>query len=437
VAGVAGAPSKQYPNVDLKQAIAIAVAGSPVLASARADAALAAVQVRLAQANALPNLSVSGTTARFRGSTRSSGGATGGGTATPSPAGGGSIAVTSNSLSVGVRQLLFDGFHTEAQIHAADAAAVAAADTYRSSLDQLGLNVAKAYYTALSAERQTGAALASLKNAQTQRDLVAAQVAVGTAARSNISNAELQVAQARLLVIQDQASALNALAAFSTTLGVSANEVVQPVDDVPTNDPGTMTSLPVPSYQEALQRALALRPDYAAATEQVVAAERSVRAARAARWPSLVGTASSGTSSTDLVGGGFQPAWSIGAQLTLPIYDGGLIAATVSQAQETELKAQATARQAQLVLQSDVKQALVSLASAKAALVAANQERATADEQLRATEAQYKAGVTTLPLLLQAQTGYTSALVDQVNAAYGVRQAEQQYLFAIGDNIKM
>ncbi|TAM87716.1 TolC family protein [bacterium] len=427
VNGVVGPPSREYPTVDLKQSIAISVARSPVLASARADAALAAVQVRAVLGNALPNLSGAASTTRFRGSVQS--GVQNGARTNE--------AFTQNQIVLQVRQLIFDGLRTQAQIAAANAASVAAADSYRSQLQQLALNVASSYYAALTAERQTGAALASLKNAQTQRDLVAAQAAAGTAARSDISNAELQVAQARVVVIKAQATALTSLASFATTLGLSPEEIVQPVDDVPASDPGMMSTLPVPSYQDALKRAFALRPDWSAAQEQVLASQRGVRAARAARWPTLAGSASAGSSSTDLSGGTFQPSWNVGAQLTLPIYDGGIIAAGVRTAQEQEAKAQDAQLTTQLTIESGVKQALIGLASAEAGLIAANQERATADETLKATEARYKAGVTTLPLLLQAQTGFTTALVDQVNAAYGLRQAEQQYLFAIGDNVKI
>ena len=57
-----------------------------------------------------------------------------------------------------------------------------------------------------------------------------------------------------------------------------------------------------------------------------------------------------------------------------------------------------------------------------------------AAEMVLSTEAQYRAGVTTLPLLLNAQVGITQALTDEVNAAYAVRQAEQALLYAEGAN---
>ncbi len=85
-------------------------------------------------------------------------------------------------------------------------------------------------------------------------------------------------------------------------------------------------------------------------------------------------------------------------------------------------------------MQLNVQQAVVNLVSAYAALTETNAELAQAQTVLRSTQAQYRAGVTTLPLLLNAQVGLTQALTDEVTAAYAVRQAEQTMLYAEGAN---
>jgi len=81
-----------------------------------------------------------------------------------------------------------------------------------------------------------------------------------------------------------------------------------------------------------------------------------------------------------------------------------------------------------------VRQGLVGLVSAQAAIAQARAELAKAQEILRATQAQYRAGVTTLPLLLNAQVGLTTAQTDYVNALYALRQAEQTFLYALGES---
>ncbi len=49
------------------------------------------------------------------------------------------------------------------------------------------------------------------------------------------------------------------------------------------------------------------------------------------------------------------------------------------------------------------------------------------------TQIQYRAGITNLALLLNAQSGLTQAQTDRLDAVYALRQAEQAYLFALGD----
>jgi len=85
-------------------------------------------------------------------------------------------------------------------------------------------------------------------------------------------------------------------------------------------------------------------------------------------------------------------------------------------------------------VQLNVRQALINLISAYAALDQTSAELKNAQSVLLSTQAQYRAGVTTLPLLLNAQVGITTALTAEVTAAYAIRQAEQALLFAEGAN---
>ena len=177
-----------------------------------------------------------------------------------------------------------------------------------------------------------------------------------------------------------------------------------------------------------------LRPDYYAAVQNVEGFEASLRAAKLGLFPNLNGTASAGTTSTDPGGGTFRNASSIGVTLSIPIYDGGNTAATVKQVQGQLDQANASLVNTKLGVQLNVKQTLVNLVASRGAFDQTQAELAKAQEVLRATQAQYAAGVTTLPLLLSAQVGLTQALTDQVTALYTLRQAEAAFLFAEGAN---
>ncbi|MBV8299253.1 MAG: TolC family protein [Candidatus Eremiobacteraeota bacterium] len=423
--------------ITLQQATLIAYARSPLLAAARADVEIASAPVSLAQSALFPAVTGNASTTH---SHREAGGGNAGTTGTAT---GGAATfnpnVTTNSLTVGLQQLIFDGGRVAAQIRSARASQSASIATYQRQLQTVAFNVATAYYNTLAAQRQTQVALTTVQLDQVQESLVTAQIRAGTAARADLATAQLPTAQARVAVIRAQAAQNVALATFANTLGLDADVAVQPKDDVPalSATSGTLAvnpAFPTPTYQQAVTRALALRPDLTAQQQNVAASRENVRAARLGNFPNLSGTANYGTSSTDPGGGTFRNNGSIGVALSIPIYDRGVTRAQTAQAQGQLDLAQANLQTAEQGVQLNVRQALVNLVSAYAALDQTNAELTKAQQVLQSTEAQYRAGVTTLPLLLNAQVGITQALTDEVNAVYTVRQAEQALLFAEGVN---
>ncbi|MDQ6933335.1 MAG: TolC family protein [Candidatus Eremiobacteraeota bacterium] len=432
-----GAPVIGVPQrVTLAQAIAIGAARSPVLASARADQALAQSAVSLARTGALPALSLNAGTTRFGGGSSgiSGSGATGTGGFSGGGSAGGNGSFISNTANFGLRQLIFDGGRVATQIRAASLSEVASAQTYQRQLQTVSFTVANAYYNALAAESATVVAVAVVRQNQTGENLVRAQVRAGTTARADIATAELPTVQARVAVVRAQGTELSAVAALANAMGIDANANVRPVDDTSVIRTASLSQIPLLTYDQAVTRALSLRPDFVSAQRSLEAAEASLRAARLGRAPTISGNASLGVNSTDSNGSQFRSSNQIGATFSLPVFDQGLSAAQTEQARAQIDRAVATLQTTRLGIQLNVKQALVNLISARAASDQVRAELAKARQVLGSTQAQYRAGVTTLPLLLNAQVGLTQAENDQLTAVYGLRQAEQNFLFALGEN---
>ena len=424
---VQNAPAADVPqNITLAQAINVAAAKSPVLASARGSEALASAQLDLARTPQLPSLSGTASTTHSRAQAQT----------ITTPAGqvrtGGSN--TTNSLSANLRQLIFDGGRVAAQIRAARENQQGAVAVYRRNLQTLTFNVANSYYNALAAERATSLAAQVVHQNEVQEGLVLAQIRAGVAARSDLSTAQLPTAQARVALVRAQGAELAALAVFANTLGLDANTLVRPIDDTPANATASLLQTTLLTYNTAYQRALLQRPDYDAANRSVAAAQESLKSAKLGRFPTLTGSGSAGTTSTDPNGGTYRNSSSLGAALAIPIFDQGITKANTEESQAQLDIASANRDTTRLGIGLNVQTALVNLISAQAALQQAQAELTKAQEVLRATQAQYKAGVTTLPLLLNAQVGLTQAQTDQLNAVYALRQAEQAYLFALGEN---
>lgn len=440
-----GTKAAGVPNiVTLQQAILIAYARSPLLAEARADVAIATAPVSLAQSALFPSVTGNASLTHTRRQQGSSVNTVGGVSGTVSGITGltSNTAfnnITNNVISLDVAQLIYDGGRVAAEIKAAKATQSESVSTYQRQLQTIAFNVATAYYNALTAQRQVEVGQATVTLDQVQENLVAAQIRAGTAARSDLATAQLPTAQARVAVVRFQATELNALSTLANTLGIDADVNVQPKDDVPaiSTETGTLAvtpAFPTPTYQTALTRAIAMRPDLTAVQYLVASDQASLKAARLGNFPTLNLSASYGISSANVGGGAFRNQAAIGPTLTIPFYDRGVTRAQTAQAQGQLDLANAQLVAMQQSVQLSVKQALVNLVSAYAALTQTNAELAQAQTVLRSTQAQYRAGVTTLPLLLNAQVGITTALTDEVNAVYTVRQAEQALLYAEGAN---
>ncbi|HEY8298733.1 MAG TPA: TolC family protein [Candidatus Baltobacteraceae bacterium] len=424
-------PNPAVPTqITLQQAIDIAAAKSPILAAARADYNISTVPVQLAKSAIFPNVAAVGSIARSNGG-RSGGSNSGTGGSTTTL---GSSGSTNESLQLTLRQLIFDGGKTVALIHSARATEAAAAGTYERNLQLLSFNVAQAYYNALQAQAATQLAARVVQQNVVQENLIRAQIRAGTEARASLLAAEVPTAQARVALVRAQGTEISADAAFANELGLDANTAVLPVNDTPAGAAASLLKVPVLGYDTAVTRALALRPDYLASQHTVDAAKYSLRAAKLGRFPTLTGTADAGTSSTTPNGGDFRSSNSIGASLNIPIFDQGVTAAQSAQAQYQLDKANAQLESTRIGLELNVRQALAGLISSQAATQQTAVELANATEQVKATQAQYRAGVTNLPLLLQAQLGLTQAETDRLNAVYLLRQSEQTYLFAIGES---
>lgn len=413
------------PVVTLEQAIAIGFAKSPLLAQARAAVAIADAPVELAKSGLLPNVSGTFTTAhtnRQQGSSVNGSQNLGTG-------------VTGNGLTFTLRQLVYDGGKLGAQLRAAKANEVASLALYKRQLQTVAFNVANAYYAALAAQRQTAVAVDTVALNQTNENLVAAQLAAGTASRVDLATAQLPTAQARVAVVRAQGAELSAQAAFVNAMGLDANLYALPEDDGNVLSGSSFNpAVPIPTYDQAITRALMLRPDYYAAVATVEGFQASLKAAKLGLFPNVNYTASTGTNSTDPQGGTYRNAATYGFTVTIPIFDQGVTRAQAAQVQGQLDQANAQLTSTKLGIQLNVKQTLVSLIAARAAFDQTQAELAKAQEVLSATQAQYQAGVTTLPLLLNAQVGLTQALTDQVTALYTLRQAEAAFLFAEGAN---
>ncbi len=363
--------------------------------------------------------------------------------------------MTNESATITVTQLIYDGGRTIANIRSAKEADIAGRATLLRQLQTLAFNVANSYYTVLEDNATVTADAQLVREFEVNEASVAAQIRNGAAARSDIAAAQFQTAQARGNLVTAQGTAIGAQGTFATTLGLDADAQVVPQQI--TSQP----TAPNPTYAASLKRALIMRPDYISAGYNVESAQEALRYAKLARFPVLSAGASDGvsrqfigcfsTTETDKHGnvvpfsvcptsptvpGGIPPSWAndktIGLNLSFPIYDQGVTNYNVAVAASQLDQAKATFNSTRLTVESDVRSALATLISARASLIQARSELVSAQVSLSATQAQYKVGATTILNVVTAEANLTTAQSAYITALYGVRTAEQNYLYATG-----
>ena len=411
-------------TVSLKQATDIAVMTSPQFDAQRAQYRAVAAKYGAAKGALLPNVTGSAGITRDYGAS-SSGSSSGSGSS-------GNATTTNEFGRLQATQLIFDGGRVIAGLRSAKFADAGGRETLLRQLQSLAFSVATAYYGVLQADAVVNANAQLVRQFETQENNVRAQIRAGSAARSDLAAAQFQTAQARGALISAQGQQIAAQSAFATTLGLDADTAVQP-------EPLSSTAIPVRAldYQTAVSQALQLRPDFLASKHNVDSARDNVRFAKLARFPLITATGTTGDSRT-LNGVGtsnrFQSSSSLGAALTVPLYDQGLTNFNVAQAASQYDQAVAGQRLTELGVQSDVRGALSGLISARAGLVQAQAEQQSAQVNVQATQARYRVGAATITDTITAEANLATATRDYVNALYGEQLAEQRYTFALGSN---
>lgn len=456
-------PRKGVPqSITLQDAIRIAVALSPAFATQ--NALWAAIHARYTSDLQLyyPNISgnahmgkdySNGTSASTSSTTIGSPTPTSGlavpavATAKPQVGGYSASTIASESATITVTQLIYDGGRTIAEIRSAKEADIAGRATLLRALQTLAYNVATAYYAVLEDNATVTADAQLVHEFQVNEASVAAQIRNGAAARSDIAAAQYQTAQAKGNLVTAQGTAIGAQATFATTLGLDADAMV-----VPKTISG-QPNMQNPGYDLALRRAMLMRPDYISAAYTVASEQEAVRYAKLARFPVLTASASDGTSrtfidcytsSTTNNKGNVIPfsecpgpqGWSndkaLGVDLTFPIYDQGQTNYNVAYAASQLDQALASLNTTRLTVQSDVRSALATLVSSQANLIQARSELTSAQVSLDATQAQYRVGAATILNVVTAEANLSTAQSAYISAFYGVYNAQQNYLYATG-----
>ena len=344
-------------------------------------------QVGEAGAPLLPSITGTGTAEREHVSTASAGGTTGGPT-------------TFSQYSLGLSASYMIDFwgKNRATLYAAEQTATA--QRYNRDVVTLTaiVTVANTYFQILAAQDELRVARRNLAAAERILVLIKQQFNGGTASQLDLSQQEALVSTERAAIPPLEVTLRQNIAALALLVArAPANFGVHG---------GTMTQIVIPRVTPGMPSELLYqRPDIRQAEAQLASSNFSVEAARAAFFPQIQLTATTGVQSAALASLFGPGAWfyTMAAGLTQPIFDGFLLESQLKQAKGVQLQYLQAYRKAVLSAFADVEKALVALS--QSTLQERLQAQAVTDSRkaFEVSETQLRAGTVNLITVLQTQ----------------------------------
>ncbi len=286
----------------------------------------------------------------------------------------------------------------------------AAEADHRAQRFNTALETTRTFYEAAAATDLLGAAAQRLERARQQLDFAESRLELGTATRSDVLRAEMEVGDAELAVLEGEASLRRATLELGRRIGEEGE-----VHPAPAALSETAPSLP--PLEELVRRAEAASPSVTAAE----AVRSSRRAARLAAYtPYLPSVRLSG--GYDWFSFEFPPdqqSWSLRLIASLPLFDGMQREAGLQRASAAERTAEATARDVRLRARAEVETAAGDVELAERRVAISDRAVELAREDLRVLEERYQFGTATIVDLQTSQVG----LADAEAAAIRARQA--------------
>ncbi|MBN1129457.1 MAG: TolC family protein [Chitinispirillaceae bacterium] len=338
---------------------------------------------------------------------------------------------TGNSSSAGIdaQALLFDFGKTSLQYKASgknlDAVNYDLKNTHQTTV----LNARSAYFNFLLSEQLLKVNEDAYKQAQLHYHQAKTLFEVGKQAQIAVTKANVDVANALVNVIHARNSLKLARVQLETTAGTTITDPLVLTDSLgETEDSITMN--------DALTRAAQKRPELLASKARLEAARLQLKAARATYFPAI--NASGGynwrNSSTSAFPSPlwYNPGWSIGAALSIPLFQGGSLHAGVRQADAAYKQAMASLDAVTLNVTQEVQQNVLQEIEARERISATAVLVAQAAESLRMSQERYRTGIATSIEITDAEVTLADARSSHVQAQFDYRIAHAKLLAAIG-----
>lgn len=399
-------PTGAQTLLSLKEAEALALRNNPQISVARLSA-LAAKQVTQEVRSTLwPSAGLNLTGVDASNSSRITAGALSNSTVYQRAAAG-----------ISVNQLITDFGRTTNLTASADFAAKAENQNAIATKEQILLAVDQAFYGALQAHAVLTVAQQTVSARQTVSDQVSALFQAKLRSQLDLSFANVNLAQAKLLLLDAENSENSSLAALSAVLGYPTLQNFQLVEA-----PAAI-STPPGNVDDLISQALAVRPEMLGLDFQYRSDQKFQAAQRDSFFPTIeaMGVAGETPFRDPIITANWYGA--VGVNVGVPLFNGFLFTA-----REREARFRAQATQNRLLdlrnrISRDVRTSWLNANAAYQRVSVTQQLLDQANLALDLAQTRYNLGLSSIVELSQAQLQQTQALIGNAQAGYDYRLA--------------
>ena len=320
-------------------------------------------------------------------------------------------------------------------VAAAEAGRRAAAADGRSAGADIALEITSAYYGLLTARERVRVLERALERSDASLEAVRARVASGVLAPNDVLSATAQRARQNVQLIEARNDAALAEAQLGRLVGAAPEQpiVLATAADQPLTDAADLTARPI---AELIERARSARPERQAMAERQASLRATAAAASSASRPqvSVLAAVEPARPNPRFVPrvDAWNTGWDLGVNATWTVFDGGR-----SRAEQASALSEADAVQHRIedfdrIVAVELRQRLLDLATARAALEASGEAVAAASEARRVLGERFLVGVATNTDVLDADVDLLDAELEQARLQAALRMSEARLVRTVG-----
>ncbi|MGA8152144.1 MAG: TolC family protein [Terriglobales bacterium] len=313
-----------------------------------------------------------------------------------------------------VSQLLTDFGRTMNLISSANLAAKAENQNALATKEQILLAVDQAFYNSLQAQAVLTVAQQTVKERQTVADQVGALFQSKLKSGLDFSFANVNLAQAKLLLLDAQNNQNAALATLSAVLGFSNLQTFQLVEDPAPNLP------PPGNVDDLINTAFSMRPEILSFEFQSESARKFQTAERDLLFPDIhaLGVVGDTPVRNPIISNWYG---AVGVNVDIPVFNGFLYPARAKEASLRAQAAQERLRDLRDRISRDVRTSWLNATTAYNRLAVTQQLLEQANLALNLAQSRYNLGLGSIVELSQAQLQQTQAEITNAEAGYDYR----------------